>query len=88
MGEAGMLTNMMVLGALTFNQWGWVVGGILCGLLAMPILSGAVFIQERQVGVIIKKFGSSSLAPGQLIALAGESGYQADTLPPGLHFGY
>ncbi len=36
----------------------------------------------------MKKFGSRSLAPGQLIALAGESGYQADALPPGLHFGY
>src|SRR6185295_14952132 len=28
------------------------------------------------------------LPPGRLIALAGEAGYQAVTLPPGLHFGY
>ncbi|MEY2428605.1 MAG: hypothetical protein QOJ40_1490, partial [Verrucomicrobiota bacterium] len=53
-----------------------------------PTLSGMVFIRERQVGVVVKKFGSRSLAPGRLVALAGESGYQADILPPGLHAGY
>ena len=53
-----------------------------------PILLGAVFIRERQVGVVVKKFGARSLPPGRFIALAGEAGYQADTLPPGLHFGW
>src|SRR3989475_5911931 len=53
-----------------------------------PILLGAVFIRERQVGIVVKKFGARSLPPGRLIALACEAGYQADTLPPGLHFGY
>jgi uncharacterized membrane protein YqiK len=53
-----------------------------------PLLSGAVLIRERQVGVVVKKFGTRSLPPGRLIAMAGESGYQADTLAPGLHFGY
>jgi uncharacterized membrane protein YqiK len=52
------------------------------------VASGAVLIRERQVGIIIKKFGSRSLPPGRLIALNGEAGYQADTLAPGLHFGY
>jgi len=59
---------------------------VLCVLA--PFLTGAVLIRERQVGVIIKKFASRSLPPGRLIALAGEAGYQADTLAPGLHFGY
>jgi uncharacterized membrane protein YqiK len=53
-----------------------------------PLVLGTVFIRERQVGIVVKKFGTRSLAPGSLVALAGESGYQADTLPPGLHFGY
>jgi uncharacterized membrane protein YqiK len=53
-----------------------------------PTLTGAVLIRERQVGVVVKKFGGRSLPPGRLVALQGESGYQADTLPPGLHFGY
>ena len=47
-----------------------------------------VLIRERQVGVVVKRFSSRSLAPGQLIALAGEAGYQADTLAPGIHFGF
>jgi uncharacterized membrane protein YqiK len=58
----------------------------LCAL--SPILLGAVLIHERQVGIVVKKFGGRSLPPGHLVALAGEAGYQADTLAPGLHFGY
>ncbi len=57
-------------------------------LAAGPLVFGAVLIQERQVGIVIKRFGRRSLAPGRLIALEGEAGYQADTLAPGLHFGY
>jgi uncharacterized membrane protein YqiK len=53
-----------------------------------PSLLGVVFIRERQVGIIIKKFGSRSLPPGRLIAVGGEAGYQAETLAPGLHFGF
>lgn len=83
-----MSTVGLVLGAITWTQASWWAAGAFLALLAAPLLSGAVFIHERQVGVIIKKFGSRSLPPGHLIALEGESGYQADTLPPGLHFGY
>jgi uncharacterized membrane protein YqiK len=61
---------------------------ILVLVLASPILTGAVLIQERQVGVVVKRFGGQPLQPGRLVALAGESGYQADTLAPGLHFGF
>jgi uncharacterized membrane protein YqiK len=57
-------------------------------LLFSPILAGAVFVRERQVGIVVKRFSRTDLAPGQLVALDGEAGYQADTLPPGLHFGY
>lgn len=57
-------------------------------LVMAPVLTGATLIQEREVGIVIKRFGSRSLAPGRLVALEGESGYQADTLAPGLHFGY
>jgi uncharacterized membrane protein YqiK len=57
-------------------------------LVLSPKLSGAVLINEMTVGIVIKKFGSRKLPQGQLIALNGEAGYQADTLAPGLHFGY
>ncbi|HLP07144.1 MAG TPA: SPFH domain-containing protein [Opitutaceae bacterium] len=57
-------------------------------LLAAAPLLGLVVIRENRVGVVIKKFAHGSLPAGQLVALAGEAGYQADTLPPGLHFGF
>ena len=62
---------------------------LLLGLASIgPLVLGWVLIRERQVGIVVKKFGGRSLPPGRLIALAGEAGYQADTLAPGLHFGY
>jgi uncharacterized membrane protein YqiK len=57
-------------------------------VILSPWLTGSVLIDEKEVGVVIKKFGNTKLPPGQLIALNGEAGYQADTLAPGLHFGY
>src|SRR6185436_11896871 len=85
--EIGM-NSLSILGAITPVQLGLIALVVLFPLVFGPLVLGAVFIRERQVGVVVKKFGSRSLPPGQLIALGGESGYQADTLPPGLHFGY
>src|SRR5262245_22087815 len=55
-------------------------------------LFGVVIIPQDSVGVINKKFvlfGSHrSLPDGCIIALRGEAGVQADTLAPGIHFGY
>jgi uncharacterized membrane protein YqiK len=67
-----------------------ITGVIISAILAwlLPLLLGVAFIRERQVGIVIKKFGALSLPPGRLLALAGEAGYQADTLSPGLHFGF
>lgn len=66
----------------------WWAGGILLTIAVIYFLLGGVFIRERDVGIIIKRFAMRNLPPGQLIALNGEAGYQADTLPPGLHFFY
>jgi uncharacterized membrane protein YqiK len=67
-----------------------VILGLIVLTLALfgPFVLGTVLIQERQVGIVVKRFGRRALQPGRLIALAGEAGYQADTLAPGLHFGY
>lgn len=84
---------------MTTNKLGLVVGGFslgfhvawywwLLGFAALVLLSSLVLIRERQVGIVVKRFASKSLAPGRLIALAGEAGLQAETLAPGLHFGY
>src|SRR5262245_48466235 len=67
----------------------FLLGGIVFVLFFLgPLVLGAVLIQERQVGIVVKRFGFRALEPGSLIALNGEAGYQADTLAPGLHFGY
>ncbi len=58
------------------------------GAIFAPLLLGVAVIRENQVGVLVKKFSRRSLPAGQLVALDGEAGYQADTLPPGVHFGY
>ena len=51
---------------------------------------GVVIIPQDSIGIVNKKFvlvGSHRTLPdGQIIALFGEAGYQADTLAPGLHF--
>jgi len=68
-----------------------VVSGIIVLLVLLlfgPLVLGSVLIRERQVGVVVKRFGTRALLPGSLIALNGEAGYQADTLAPGLHFAY
>jgi uncharacterized membrane protein YqiK len=58
-------------------------------LVTLPgVILGLVIISERQVGIVVKRFGRGALPSGKLIALNGEPGYQADTLPPGWHFGY
>src|SRR5215471_1316076 len=82
------MNMLLALGSLSLEA-AIVLGLIIVLLLSIgPLVFGTVFIRERQVGIVIKKFGRRTLPPGRLIALAGEAGYQADTLAPGLHFGY
>ncbi len=63
-------------------------GAGLIGLVCIAAGLSLVMISEREVGVVVKKFSTRSLPAGRLVALAGEAGYQADTLAPGWHFGY
>lgn len=53
---------------------------------------GIIVIPANQLGIVSKKFkllGSNRTLPdGVIVALNGEAGLQADTLPPGIHFGY
>jgi hypothetical protein len=71
--------------------WLYPVGGIVLILFFLPQtgwIAGLIVIGEREVGIITKKFSGKKLPSGRLIALNGEAGLQADTLPPGWHFGY
>jgi uncharacterized membrane protein YqiK len=83
-----MRTMVMLMGLGWVETWIAVSVALVVLLSLVPFLSGAVLIRERQVGVVVKKFGGQPLPPGRLIALNGEAGYQADTLAPGLHMGY
>ena len=53
-------------------------------------LMGIVIVPEDKIGLVTKKFvlfgDKRDLPPGHIIATEGEAGYQAQTLPPGLHF--
>jgi uncharacterized membrane protein YqiK len=72
-------------------NWIFVAGGAVLVLVLLPRIgwiAGLIVIGEREVGIITKKFAAKSLPAGRLIALNGEAGLQADTLPPGWHFGY
>ncbi|MBC8097934.1 MAG: flotillin family protein, partial [Armatimonadetes bacterium] len=57
-------------------------------LVSLPgVLLGLVIIGDRQGGIVTKRFSfaGKSLPAGQLIALNGEPGIQADVLSPGWH---
>jgi uncharacterized membrane protein YqiK len=71
--------------------WIWIAGSGLLLIIFLPRIGwivGLISVGESEVGIITKKFSRKNLPPGKLIALNGEAGLQADTLPPGWHFGF
>jgi uncharacterized membrane protein YqiK len=73
----------------------WWVVAILIILVARKLifrLFGAAIIPQDSIGVVNKKFAlfgkNRTLPDGCIIALNGEAGVQADTLAPGIHFGF
>lgn len=77
--HAGAITSIIVL--------------LLAAVFWKSVLSlfGVIMIPDDSLGTVTKKFvlfGANRRMPdGQIIALEGEAGFQADTLPPGLHIG-
>ncbi|MDA3960956.1 MAG: SPFH domain-containing protein [Planctomycetota bacterium] len=55
-----------------------------CG---MTIWSTAIYVEDNQGGVVVRKFGPD-LDANRIIATNGEKGPQAKVLPPGWHFFY
>ena len=82
----------MQIGDLNLPLWVWIIGGVVVVFIFLPQLGwilGLIVVGEREVGIVVKKFSlRGDLPPGQLVALNGEAGYQADTLAPGWHFSY
>jgi len=87
---------MDIIENLFSNHLGW-IGAIIVIALAVlfwkAILAfiGVIMVPDDSLGIVTKKFvlfgAHRRLPDGQIIALEGEAGYQADTLPPGLHMG-
>lgn len=76
-------------------EWSWVSIPILAVVFYKFILRvffGMVIIPEDKIGLVTKKFvlwgANKSLPDGKIIALNNEPGFQADTLAPGLYWGY
>jgi uncharacterized membrane protein YqiK len=74
-----------------FWLW-WLVGlalVIVCYRLILRLF-GVVLIPQNSIGIVDKRFAvlgkNRTLPEGQIVALNGEAGVQADTLAPGLHF--
>lgn len=80
---------------MVFLWWAiWIVA-ILVFLLSYKLwfrLLGIVFIPEDKIGLVTLKFSlfgeKKELPPNRIIAVDGEAGFQAQALPPGIHFWY
>ncbi len=79
-----------------FNNLGLVSG--IVAFIAVAIfwkallwLFGVIIVPDDSIGTVTKKFvifgANRNLPDGQIVALKGEAGFQADTLSPGLHLG-
>lgn len=84
----GCLERRQLMVSLVFNNlWLTSLIGFVVTTVAFFALGGLLVIPEDRSGLVVKRFGRP-LAPGRLIALNGEAGYQARLLPPGWHVGY
>src|SRR4030095_3546303 len=75
-------------------RWGLIIGIPLFILLfykfILRVFFGLVIVPEDRIGLVTKKFvlfGKQELPEGHIIAIDGEAGFQAQTLPPGVYFG-
>ena len=74
-------------------KWALIIGIPLFILLfykfILRVFFGLVIVPEDRIGLVTKKFvlfGKQELPEGRIIAIKGEAGYQAQTLPPGVYF--
>jgi uncharacterized membrane protein YqiK len=79
---------------LLFIHYWWVLALILvlvCYRLFFRLM-GVIIVPQDKIGLVTKKFvlfgNNRELPEGRIIAVNGEAGYQARTLPPGIYFWY
>jgi uncharacterized membrane protein YqiK len=75
LADLGFLTNPL-----------FIIGLIVAVIGAFLAYSGLYLIQDDEVGIKRKKMFGKTMPKGQIIALDGEVGIQADTLLPGLYW--
>src|SRR5947199_136482 len=76
------LANRVPLFQTQAGLWGFRGLMLLCALMAV-LETSIISIPADQVGVVRKVYGFKTLPDGKLIAVDGESGYQAQVIPPG-----
>src|SRR5437868_9188955 len=88
--RSNAMSTLTLLSQVSVESMFGLAGLALFGLvlvLALPLLIGVRYIPNNRIGVIEKLWSSrGSIASGQLMALNGEAGYQAEVLRGGLHF--
>ena len=74
-------------------RWGMIIGIPIFVLLfykfILRVFFGLVIVPQDKIGLVTKKFvlfGKQQLPEGHIIAINGEAGFQAQTLPPGVYF--
>lgn len=77
---------------IILSYW-WILLVILCGIgykFVLRVFFGMVIVPEDRIGLVTKKFvlfgNAKSLPDSRIIATKGESGFQAQTLAPGLYW--
>lgn len=80
---------------MSILQYWWVLIPVVLILgykFVLRVFLGMIIIPEDKIGLVTKKFvlfgANKQLPDGKIIALNGEPGFQADTLAPGLYWGY
>lgn len=80
--ETSMLIRVAVIVVL-------IVFCLLLYRFILRVFFGVVIVPQDRIGLVTKKFvlmGKQELPEGRIIATAGEAGYQAQTLAPGVYF--
>jgi regulator of protease activity HflC (stomatin/prohibitin superfamily) len=88
---------LLVTAAVLFAAPALVVGNRVLGMMTATVAAGlalvaiafstAIYVNDDQGGIVIRKFGAD-LPANRVVAAHGEKGPQAEMLGPGWHFGF
>lgn len=77
--EFAIVAVVLLVGVVGYRIW-------------LQLFFGTILVPSGKMGIVTRKFAltgaNRTLPDGAIVALKGEAGIQADTLAPGVHFGY